>query len=190
MILINIVALLLLLLVVVIVHEFGHYIVAVLNGVQVTDFSFGYGREIFGKTDKRGTRWKVCILPLGGFCRFFGDEDESSSIVSAEKLNSMSEDDKKKCLYFKNVWQRIAIVSAGPVFNYLLSVLIFTTFFILHGKGIVTNKITQIIPDSPAEIAGLREGDVVISIDNDQMEDFDEIQYKVFFANSDKLKFE
>jgi regulator of sigma E protease len=190
MVLVNIIALLLLLLTVVIVHEFGHYIAAVLNGVQVTDFSFGYGREIFGRTDKRGTRWKICLLPFGGFCRFFGDEDESSSITSAEKLNNLSEEDKKKCLYFKNVWQRMIIVSAGPIFNYLLSILIFTIFFALHGKGIITNKITQIIPNGAADKAGLQVGDVIISIDGDHMEDFEEIQYKIFFANSDKLKFE
>ncbi len=120
--------------VVVFVHEFGHYIVAVWNGVKVDEFSIGYGREIFGWIDKKGTKWKVCLLPFGGFVKFFGDEEASSSLVNAEKLNKMAEEDKTKCLYFKNVYQRIAVVGAGPVFNYILAVVLFSIFFAFRGR--------------------------------------------------------
>ena len=107
--------------IVVFVHEFGHYLIAVLNGVKVDEFAIGYGKELYGKVDKKGTKWKICYFPMGGFCKLFGDEDGSSSIVNMDKLNNLSAGEKSKCLYFKNVWQRLSVVLAGPFFNYLLS---------------------------------------------------------------------
>jgi regulator of sigma E protease len=187
----NIIAFILLLLVVVFVHEFGHYIIAVLNGVQVDEFAIGYGKEIWAKTDRRGTKWKICVMPLGGFCKFFGDEDESSSMVNKEKLQKLTEEEKKKCLYFKTVWQRIAVVSAGPIFNYILAIVIFTFFFTIYGKNIVSNKVTTVIENSPAHKAGLLVNDKIISINGDKMEDFEEIQFKTMLSDYNKsLDFE
>jgi regulator of sigma E protease len=184
-------AFVLLLSAVVFVHEFGHYIVAVKNGVQVDEFAIGYGREIWGKTDKRGTKWKICAIPLGGFCKFFGDEDGSSSTVNKGKLEKMTAEEKNKCLYFKTVWQRMAIVSAGPIFNYILAIILFTILFIIYGKNVVSNKITNIAQDSPAEKVGLLAGDRIISINGDRMEDFEEIGFKIMLSDyTETLKFE
>ncbi|MDR2760237.1 MAG: RIP metalloprotease RseP [Rickettsiales bacterium] len=186
--LINVAAFFFLLGIVVFVHEFGHYIVAVLSGAKVDEFALGYGRELWGRVDRRGTRWKICVLPLGGFCKFFGDSDASSSAADTKKLNSLSPEEKKKCLYFKNVWQRMAVAAAGPLFNYILAATLFSAFFMVYGKNIITNRVTKVTPDSPAYLAGIRDGDRIIEIDGDYMEDFEEIQFKILLSKSDALK--
>ena len=165
--------------IVVFVHEFGHYIIAVLNGVKVDEFSIGYGKELFCKVDKRGTKWKICLLPFGGFVKFFGDEEASSSIINKDKFNAMSDEEKKTCIYFKNVYQRISIVAAGPIFNYLLAIILFTMFFYVKGVNEFSNKITFIAKDSPAERVGIMAGDKIVEINGDKINSFDEIQLKV-----------
>lgn len=173
--------------VVVFVHEFGHYIVAVWNGVKVDEFSIGYGREIFGWIDKKGTKWKVCLLPFGGFVKFFGDEEASSSLVNAEKLNKMAEEDKTKCLYFKNVYQRIAVVGAGPVFNYILAVVLFSIFFAFRGLVNFSNRVTFVAENSPAERVGIQVNDVILSIDGDKIKNFEDIQMKTALSLGEKM---
>lgn len=181
----NIVAFIILLSIVVFVHEFGHYIVARLNNVQVDEFAIGYGKEIFGKTDKNGTRWKLCLFPFGGFCKFFGDEEASSSVVDDNKLNQLSKEDKEKCLFFKNPWQRIAVVIAGPLSNYLLAIIVFFFFFLSYGKMNVTTKISLIEKNSPAEISGMLANDEILEINGDKMASFEEIKMKIL-VNLDK----
>lgn len=165
--------------IVVFIHEFGHYIVAILNGVKVDEFAIGYGKELYGWTDKRKTRWKICALPFGGFVKFFGDEDASSSVLNKDKLDNMSEENKKHCLYFKNVYQRISVVVAGPLFNYLLAIILFAIFFAFNGVNIFSNKITFVEKNSPAEIAGIKVNDRIISINNEDINTFEEIQLKI-----------
>lgn len=162
--------------IVVFIHEFGHYIVAIKNGVQVDEFAIGYGKEIYGWNDKRGTRWKVCLLPFGGFVKFFADEDESSSFASKEKLMKLSEEDKKKCLYFKSVWQRIQVVSAGPVFNYLLAIAFFTIFFAFSGVNYISNRVEEIESGSVASKNDIFVGDRIISINGKKTESLEDIK--------------
>jgi len=102
--------------VVVFVHEYGHYYYAKKYGVKVTDFSIGFGKELFGWTDKDGTRWKVCLIPLGGYVKFFGDMNPASQ---PEKLSTFSEKEKSQLLATKKLYQRAIIVSAGPVANFV-----------------------------------------------------------------------
>lgn len=185
----NCIAFVILLSIIVFIHEFGHYIIARLCGVQVDEFAIGYGKEIWGKVDKHGTRWKICYLPFGGFCKFFGDDDASSSTVNKEQLDTLTPEQKSKCLYYKNVYQRLAVVSAGPIFNYLLAILCFTMFFAWYGKNIVTTKLTYIEKNSPAEIAGLMVNDKVLAINNDGMEDFAEMQSKIAISMDEELVF-
>lgn len=183
----NAVAFVIILSVVVFVHEFGHYIFAVLNGVQVDEFAIGYGKELFGWNDKRGTRWKICVLPFGGFVKFFADEDESSSIIQKDKLEKLSEEDKKKCLYFKSVWRRIQVVIAGPLFNYLLAIIFFTIFFLFNGVNHFSNKVTIVDQDSIAHKAGILVGDRIIEINNDKVENFEDIQIKLAMDKGNEL---
>ena len=186
-ILVSIVGFLIILSIVVFVHELGHYIVGIINKVKVDEFAIGYGKEICGWTDKRGTRWKICTLPLGGFVKFFGDEDASSSSVDKNKLKTMTEEQKSGCLYFKNVWQRMAVVSAGPVFNYLLAILLFCGFFMFKGVVSFSNKITKIAENSPAEKAGILINDRIVEINGDKVDSFDEIQLNIALQVEDNV---
>ena len=184
---ISLLAFIIILSIVVFIHEFGHYIIAIANKVKVSEFAIGYGREIYGWTDKRGTRWKVCILPMGGYVKFFGDEDASSSTFDKNKLEALSEEEKKGCLYFKNVWQRIAVVSAGPIFNYILAILLFAVFFAFKGMVDFSNKITQVLKGSPADQAGILVNDRIIKVNNEYVESFDEIQLAIALQVDDKV---
>lgn len=181
----NLLSFIVILSIIVFSHEFGHYLVAKLNGVAVDEFAIGYGKEIVGFNDKSGTRWKICAIPMGGFCKFFGDEDASSSMVNSEKMNKLSEAEKDKCLFFKTPFQRMGVAFAGPAFNYLLSLLLFTIFFDVNGVNIFSNKVGYINSDSPAEKAGLLVGDSIKKINNKNIENFGDIQ-EIIMNSSDK----
>ncbi len=189
MILFNLLSFIIILSIIVFFHEFGHYIIARLNGVAIDEFAIGYGKEIFGFNDKNGTRWKVCSIPMGGFCKFFGDEDASSSIINSEKLTNFTKEEKNKCLFFKKPWQKILVAFAGPAFNYLLSLILFTLFFRINGIDIFTNKIGFIEDESPAQKADLRVGDIIKKINNKEIKNFSDIQEIVINStNKDTLK--
>ena len=120
----------LLILVVVFIHEYGHYYFAKKYGVGVTDFSIGFGKEIFGWNDKSGTRWKICWIPLGGYVKFFGDRNVFSQADQENILKRYSEEDQKKLFVIKPLYQRVLIVFGGPLANFLLAFVIF--FFYLY----------------------------------------------------------
>lgn len=140
------------------------------------EFAIGYGKEIYGWNDKRGTRWKLCLLPFGGFVKFFADEDESSSFISKDKLMKLSDEDKKKCLYFKTVWQRIQVVSAGPIFNYILAILFFTIFFAFNGINYFSNRVQDVESGSVASKNDILIGDRIIKVDGRKTESIEDIK--------------
>jgi regulator of sigma E protease len=142
------------------IHELGHYLVARLFGVGAEVFSIGFGREIFGWNDRRGTRWKVCWLPLGGYVRFVGDMSPASNPADLEQLPPEL---RSRSFQVKPVWQRFLIVLAGPMANFLLAILIFVGFFSLVGTP-QTNVIGTIQPGSAASAAGLQPGDRILSV--------------------------
>mgnify|MGYP003387346216 CR=1 FL=1 len=118
------------------VHEWGHYIIARLCGVKVETFSIGFGKEIFGRTDKSGTRWKVSWVPLGGYVQMFGDADPASTkykdeVGEGEHKRPLTEAEKKVAFYTQPVAKRASIVVAGPAINFIFAVLILTGFFAL-----------------------------------------------------------
>lgn len=145
------------------VHEMGHYLVARAFGVRVEIFSIGFGREIFGRTDRHGTRWKVSILPLGGYVRFFGDPDAASS-VPGEEIEHLSPAEKAVCFHHKPLWQRAAIVAAGPLINFLFAILIYVSLFISYGQPVQPAVAVAVQPGSAAETAGLQPGDRIVSV--------------------------
>ena len=116
------------------VHEFGHFIIARLCGVRVTDFSIGFGRKLWGFTDKHQTNWKICAIPLGGYCQFLGDANGASAGEDTETLDSLSEDEKKYSFAYQNPWKKLAIVLGGPGFNYLFAILVMTAIFMFVGS--------------------------------------------------------
>ena len=177
--------------IVVFVHEFGHYYAGRVLGVGADAFSIGFGPELFGWSDKRGTRWKISLLPLGGYVKFFGDGyervegknpgyyksvDGGRLRVSSEELN--------KTLAGVPVWRRAVIVAAGPFANFILSIVIFTFLFISFGKLNSIPRVDEVVPGGAAEIAGVQVGDIVRSIDGTNIESFGDIQ-RIVTLNAD-----
>ena len=153
-------------------HELGHYLVARLFGVPAETFSIGFGSELFGWTDKQGTRWKVAWLPLGGYVKFVGDMNAASTPGDAEAI---PEEFRDRAFQFRPVWQRFLIVLAGPIANFILAILIFSAFFAFVGVP-RTNVVGAIQPGSAAAAGGVQPGDRILSIAGRSTPTFDDIR--------------
>jgi regulator of sigma E protease len=175
--------------VVVFIHEYGHYYFAKKFGVGVTDFSIGFGREIFGWNDKSGTRWKICWIPLGGYVKFFGDRNVFSETEQQKVINKYDEVDRKKLFILKPLYQRSIIVAAGPLANYILAILIFVIVNMISGKDMTPAVINEVVKDSPAYIAGMKKNDKIISIDNNKVESILQVSTFINTSMSEKIKF-
>ncbi|MFQ5346383.1 MAG: RIP metalloprotease RseP [Rhodothalassiaceae bacterium] len=154
--------------VLVFVHEWGHYIVARLFGVRVEVFSIGFGPEIWGRTDRHGTRWKVSVLPIGGYVRFFGDANEASR--AREDIERLTPEEQALSFHHKSVGARMAIVAAGPVINFLFAILIYAALFVSFGQSYQPPEVTEVLPDSPAAAAGLAPGDRIVRVAGTEIE--------------------
>ncbi|MFD1611932.1 RIP metalloprotease RseP [Sphingomonas tabacisoli] len=152
------------------VHELGHYLVARWFGVKAETFSIGFGRELFGVTDKRGTRWKFGWLPLGGYVRFAGDMNPASQPDPDWML--LPAEERNRTFQAKPVWQRALIVAAGPVTNFVFAILIIAGFFIVQGEPGTAPMAGRIMPGSVAEKAGLQAGDLIQRVDGKPVDSF------------------
>jgi regulator of sigma E protease len=161
----------------VLLHELGHYMVGRWCGVRADAFSIGFGRELVGWTDRRGTRWKLSLLPLGGFVQFAGDVNAIG--MPAEAVARLSPAEREGIFYFKPLWQRALIVLAGPVMNLLIAFSIFFAFNVIYGRIVAPPVVASFASPSPAQAAGLRIGDRIVSIDGDPIDSFDQIAEKV-----------
>ncbi len=166
-------AFLLLLAPLVVIHELGHYLVARLFGVKADAFSVGFGKELLGRTDKRGTRWKLCALPLGGYVQFAGDWNAISMPDAAAA--ALPPGEREGIFHFKPLWQRSLIVAAGPVTNLLFAVVIFAAFNLAYGKLVASTEIARFGENSPAMAAGMQVGDRIVSIDGREVASFTDI---------------
>ena len=166
--------------VVVFFHELGHYGVARLCGVRVEVFSIGFGREIFGHTARSGTRWKVSLIPLGGYVKFYGDAGASSE-ADRDLAEEMTEEERRVSFHHQSLPKRAAIVSAGPIANFVLSVVILTGMFLSVGRPFTPPVVGAVVEDSAAEAAGMQPGDRVVMIDNSTIERFEDIRDIVMF---------
>ena len=166
-------AFILVLSIVVIIHEGGHFIVARLCGVQATHFSLGFGKVLWSRTDKYGTKWQVCAIPLGGYVRMLGDEDAAGAKSSSK---SVPESERHKTFMAKKLWQRAAIVFAGPAMNYLFAFVALIGVLYFLGEMVVKPIAGEIIPDSAAEEAGLQVNDEILTINQHPIQDFADIQ--------------
>jgi regulator of sigma E protease len=154
------------------IHEMGHYLVARWCGVGAETFSIGFGREIAGWTDKRGTRWKIGWLPLGGFVKFVGDmTPESQGAVEAQ----IAPEDRPRAFHLKPVWQRFLIVLAGPIANFLLAIAIVSALFAIDGAPRTSNVVVAVQPGSAAARAGIAPGDRILSIANRSTGSFEDL---------------
>ncbi len=152
--------------VVVFIHEYGHYYFAKKYGVAVTDFSIGFGKEIFGWNDNSGTRWKICWIPLGGYVKFFGDRNVFSQAEQQKIINKYSQEERNKLFILKPLYQRAIVVAAGPIANFILAIFIFSFIFMFSGKDFTPAIINEVQKDSPAYFAGIKKDDKIFSIDN------------------------
>jgi len=144
------------------VHELGHYLAGRMFGVQADMFSIGMGRELFGWTDKRGTRWKVSALPIGGYVKFRGDMGPASEPDPA--WLALPPEEKAKTLQGKPVWQRFIVVAAGPITNFVAAITIFIVYFSVMGVPQTPTLISFVVPNTAAAEAGLQPGDRVLKV--------------------------
>jgi regulator of sigma E protease len=170
-------------------HELGHFIVARWCGVRVLVFSIGFGPELLGFNDRRGTRWKICAIPLGGYVKFFGD-DNAASVPDQAALASMSEEERRHSFVHQPVGRRAAIVVAGPLANFLLAIAIFAGLFMLFGKPSTSARVDAVQPGSAAEAAGFQPGDLVVSINGREIDSFADMQQIVSTSAGETLVFE
>jgi regulator of sigma E protease len=145
-------------------HELGHYLVARACGVGIETFSIGFGGEIFGWTDRRGTRWKISWLPLGGYVKFLGDADAAST-PDRERVAGMDTGEKSRVLLFKPLYQRALVAVAGPAANFILAIVVFTLLFGLIGAKSLSTIVGSVMPNSPAATAGIKPGDKITAVD-------------------------
>ena len=161
----------------VLVHELGHYLVGRLFKVRIDAFSIGFGREVAGWTDRRGTRWKLSALPLGGYVQFHGDMNAASIPGPGEE--GLSPAERAVLFHFKPIWQRALIVLAGPLTNLFVAVAIFAAFNFGYGKVVASPEIAGFSQQSPARDAGLRVGDRIVAINGQPIDGFEDIREKV-----------
>ena len=163
------------------VHEFGHFIVARKLGVSVSAFSIGFGKELWSVTDKFGTVWKLSAIPLGGYCQFLGDADESSS-TSEVDLSKYSTEEQKHLFATQAPSKKLAIAFAGPFFNYLFAFVVYFGLFFFLGSYDIPSVISEVLPDSPAHRAGIIANDKVIEINGRTIADWDDITMEMSAA--------
>ena len=178
-----------LIVVVVFIHEYGHYYFAKRYGVGVTDFSIGFGKEMFGWNDKSGTRWKVCVVPLGGYVKFFGDRNVYSQADNEKIIKEYSKEDQDKLFVLKPLYQRALIVFGGPLANFLLAILIFFSVYTFAGKDFTPAVINEVQKDSPAMVAGLKDNDIVVSIDGNEVTSIMEVSKYIMMSTDEFINF-
>lgn len=167
--------------IVVFFHELGHFLVARWCGVTVKAFSIGFGREIAGFDDKHGTRWKLCWIPLGGYVKFMDDEGPAST-PSRGAIEAMTPQERAGAFHAKPLWQRAAVVAAGPAANFLLALVIFTLWFWGYGVRMTEARVDAVLPDGPAARAGVLPGDRILAIEGRPIDSFEQLQ-KVVMTN-------
>ncbi len=167
-------------------HELGHFLVARWCGVRILVFSIGFGPEIVGFNDRYGTRWKISAIPLGGFVKFFGDENAASAPDTAS-LAGMNAQERSQSFIFQPVIKRAAIVVAGPLANFALAIVIFAAVFMLYGKPTMSARVDAVQPGSAASEAGFKPGDVVVAIDGHDIDNFAEMQRVVSGSANETL---
>lgn len=172
----------------VVVHELGHYFVGRWFGVKAEKFSIGFGPQVWGRVDKRGTLWRVGALPLGGFVQFAGDMNPASQ--ADESWKALPDAERNQTFQSKTLWQRALIVFAGPAVNFLLAILIAMGFLLAFGKSVTPPVLDVVQPNSPAAVAGLQPGDRILSFNGRSIETFDEMANEIIMIPGEKVVLE
>ena len=175
--------------IVVFFHELGHFLMARWCGIKVLTFSIGFGPEIVGFNDRYGTRWKISAVPLGGYVKFFGDEN-AASVPDHAAAAAMTEAEKKDSFVFQPVRSRAAVVAAGPIANFVLAIAIFAIIFMIVGKQTTSARVDTVQPGSAAQAAGFQPGDLVLTINGEKIESFSDMQRIVSVSAGEPLSIE
>lgn len=188
-------AFILVLSILVFVHEWGHYIVAKMCGIKVETFSIGFGREIVGFHDKKGTRWKISLIPLGGYVKLYGDVDPASAghtenVKEGDEVRPMTEAEKQQAFFAKPVWKRALVVIAGPAINYIFAIIILTALFTFNGQPVTPSFGAAVIQDSAADKNGFLPHDEVLRIDGKKIHSFEDIRREMMIALDEEKHFE
>ena len=178
-----------LILIVVFVHEYGHYYFAKKYGVGVTDFSIGFGQEIFGWNDRSGTRWKICWIPLGGYVKFFGDRNVFSQADQEKIIQKYNEEEREKLFVLKPLYQRVLIVFGGPLANFILALVIFFSIYTFIGKDFTPAVINEVQKDSPAMIGGLKQNDIILEIDGNEVKSIMDVSKYITMSTDEIIDF-
>jgi len=168
---------------VVFIHELGHFLVGRWCGIKVDAFSLGFGPELAHFVDRRGTRWRIAALPLGGYVRFHGDASGASQ-PDFDAASRMPESERAVTFFAQKVWKRAAVVAAGPIANFLLAIAIFTAIFHVEGRQVLVPRVDSVVAGSRAAEAGFQKGDLVLSIDGRAIDSFIEMQ-RIVSASAD-----
>ena len=174
--------------IVVFFHELGHFLVGRACGVGVVTFSIGFGPELFGWNDRHGTRWRVSLIPLGGYVKFVGDEGAAST-PDRDGLAALSPADRDRAFQTKSVGRRAPIVAAGPIANFVLAVVIFSGLFMVTGRVDLAAKVGDVTADGVAAEAGIRAGDLIVAIDGHPIETFMDVMRLVSERAGEKTDF-
>jgi regulator of sigma E protease len=172
--------------IVVFFHELGHFMMARLCGIKVLVFSIGFGPEITGFNDRYGTRWKLSAIPLGGYVKFFGDEN-AASVPDQGAAAVMTDAERKDSFVFQPVASRAAVVAAGPIANFVLAIAIFAVIFMTVGKQTTSARVDSVQAGSAAQTAGFMPGDLVLSINGEKIESFSDMQRVVSISAGEPL---
>ncbi len=159
--------------VIVFVHEWGHYIIARLNGVKIDVFSIGFGPEVIGWADRKGTRWKIAVIPLGGYVKFFGDNDATSSRPAERPLDG---EEAKVAFATQALWRRATIVFAGPASNFIFAAVVYAALFATAGRPFTPPVVGKVLPGSAAAQAGFLTKDRILSIGGTPVHGFSDIR--------------
>ena len=160
--------------VLVFVHEFGHYLVARWKGVRSEAFSIGLGPAIFGRTDRAGPWWTFSAIPLGGDAKMFGDADPAS--MPSGQVQEMSAAERAVSFHHKRLMQRVAVVSAGPLANFVFAIVLLTGLYATVGQSFTPPDVGAVTPKSAAAAGGIKPGDVILSINGQRIERFEDVQ--------------
>lgn len=164
--------------IVVFIHELGHFLVGRWCGVDVKVFSIGFGRELFGFNDRHGTRWRFALIPLGGYVKFSGDADASSTPDHAS-VSTMTARERERSFPAQSIAERAAIVAAGPIANFLLAIAIFAGTAFIYGKPVLAPRVDQVTAGKAAERAGFKSGDLILQVDGREVKSFGDLQRQI-----------
>jgi regulator of sigma E protease len=184
----NIAAFLLVIPIIVIVHEFGHFFFARLFKVKVEAFSIGFGKELWARVDKKGTRWKICAIPLGGYVRLFGQADmPQEEAKELKKSKTLSEEKKKVHFEYKKLHQKALIVLGGPLFNFIFSFIVFATIYASIGQVEILNVVGDVMEGTPAHSANIKKGDKIASVNGIETKTFDEVSKQIKKSKKEEI---